>query len=195
MSDHTSTPDRIAAPWARIRVPVPFPDEEPLEEALLELDDDTFAELIRDQVVAHDDRPGGRQQWSRLWAILGSDDDLGQRAADVLEDFLDTTETALAGELPEADRRRAKKFVLLCNGSLDRLDRIDLDDGPLAWAGSAGSRHAPAARHVIAHLVAAIATHRTRTGGQATEADQELWDVLRRENLDPDDYSTRRRRR
>lgn len=112
----------INQPWSRVRNPVPIPADLRSATPLLAMTDEGFAELIRSHLMPREDQPGGRQRWTQLWAMLMGDDDLAERAFDVLEDFLDETETALRdGGLDDAEERRARKFKLACDGAWKRL--------------------------------------------------------------------------
>lgn len=185
----------IDQPWTRVRIPVLVPS--PVDAAgLLALDDRGFADLIRSNLMPRDDVPGGRARWSEMWGGLMDDDDLSERTFDVLEDFLDATEAAIAaGELEGAEAGRARKFKVHCEGAWERLQRSD-DDQPLAWAGEAASGFNAASRWVIARLISAIAKHRSavlRSGRPVTPQDQHLWDVMHAVQLDPRDYHYRGR--
>ncbi len=185
-------PVLLERPWSRVKTPVAIPD--PLgPAALLKLALEDFAVLVRDHLVPRD--PGGpeRDRWEQLWVLLGRDDQLAERVYDVLEDFLDQAEQALAGGgLDEHQRRRAQKFARFCEDSWQRL-RVE-DDKPLGWAGRAGSGFNPAARKVIEQLVDAIAEHRAAvtSAGTVRPTDRELWKALRDVGLDPE--AGRRRR-
>ncbi len=178
----------IHQPWARIRTPAPIPAELTAD-ALWNLPDTAFGELVRSQLVPQDQSPAGRRRWDELWEILRADNDLADRTYNVLEEFIDDTETALAGgDLDPAGDKRARKFLWQCERAWQRVDRgRDRDHQALAWAGRAGAFE-PKARMVIATLVAAVARHRSAVGSQATEDDRRLWSVLGEVNLDPRDY-------
>ena len=149
-----------------------------------------LAELIRSHLAVRDTSDAGRRAWEQFWNVLKSRDDVAERAYDILEGFLDEAEEALCdpGVVPE-EAKRAGKFQVHCQHAWKRIDR-GRDMRPLAWAGSAGD-FAPPARRVIATLVGAIARHRSalgRAGIDPTSDDRELWAVLRRVSLDPNDY-------
>lgn len=182
----------IDQPWTRVRNPVPIP-EKLNAEILAALSDTDFAGLVRSNLNPADPSKAARNAWNRLWETLRADDDLADRTYDILEDFQDLTEDALAGdELDEPGRKRAEKFLRACQLSWQRIDR-EPPAGPLGWAGAAGKFPAPADR-VIATMISAIARHRsavaTSPAGASTD-DEELWAVLRKINLDPNDYPTR----
>lgn len=155
-----------------------------------------FAELVRSHLMPRDQSAAGRRTWDQLWAVLSSEGDLSARTYDILEDFLDTTEDALAaGALDQADIDRAKKFQQQCQHGWQRIDR-DRDPGRLAWAGSAGDFQ-PAAQRVIATLIGAIARHRATVQASPvgpSSSDEQLWAVMKRVSLDPDDYPSSSRR-
>lgn len=184
----------IERPWTRVRTPVPIPAQVTTA-TLAQLGQAELAELIRSNFVPRTDGPNGRAAWEQLWALLKNDDELAGRAFDVLEDFLDITEDALeAGTLEDAEASRARKFKARCEEAWKRLDRME-DDSPLAWAGKAGEFQ-PSARKVISILVGAIARHRSavlRSGREPSSVDQQLWDAMRRVDLDPRDYQHRSR--
>jgi hypothetical protein len=128
-----------------------------------------------------------------LWQALRQDAVLADRAYEVLELFLDVTETALgSGSLdPATDCRRARKFADQCEMAWNRLDSDRDRVPPLQWAGERAAVHPVHSRHVIARLVGAIGRHRgavLRTVGKPSEADADLWDTLRQIGLDPRDY-------
>lgn len=170
-------------PWARVAeielIPSPLNGR-----ALRELGGSQFAGLIRDHLVPRQPAAEARRQWEQLWDLLAGDDELAERALDVLEQFLDTTEAALHGELDEHQTRRASKFLRFCDDAWNRLDRGD-DVRPLGWAGKAGRGFNPAAAKVIARIVDAIDTHRDAVGEHGSSADKQLWAVLREVDLDP----------
>ncbi|ACZ32398.1 hypothetical protein Xcel_3399 (plasmid) [Xylanimonas cellulosilytica DSM 15894] len=182
----------IAQPWTRVRTPAPIPDP-PTANHLAALEDVEFAELLRSNLVPGDPSKTTRELWDRLWAVLRADEDLTERTYNVLEEFRDLTEDALDGdELDDAGRKRAEKFLRNCESSWQRIDR-EVPATPLSWAGKAGN-FPPHAARVIAQLVSAIARHRhvvEESPIGSSGADEELWRVLRRINLDPDDYSDR----
>lgn len=182
----------LERPWSRVKTPVAIPD--PLSvPALSALAAEQFAALLRDHLVPREPSGVDRERWERLWAVLGRDDGLADRAFDVLEQFLDQTDRALRSDgLDAHQRRRAQKFERFCDDAWQRL-RVD-DDKPLGWAGRAAAGFNPPARKVLEQLVDAIAQHRNTVtaAGPPREADAQLWAVLRRVDLDPD-LSRRRR--
>mgnify|MGYP005815093297 CR=1 FL=1 len=180
-------------PWARVRDPALIPDPVTVT-GLLSMGDEAFGELIRSHLTPREDQPGGRTRWTVLWAVLGRDDELADRAFDVLEEFIDRTQAAVrAGDLTDAENRRARMFVSRCQDAWSRLEGADSDE-PLAWAGKAAAGFNPPGRKVIARLVSAIASHRAavrRAGGPVSPADERLWHALRAVNLDPEQYDSR----
>mgnify|MGYP001160456565 FL=1 len=184
----------IDSPWSRLRKPPTIPTGFTAQ-ALNDLDDLAFAELIQAQLVPRDQDVQGRRLWDRLWKVLREDDQLADRTYNVLEQFLDTTEDALEdGGLDEAGTKRAEKFKQQCEMSWKRIDRGRDRDGALGWAGEHATAHPPQSRRVIAALIGAIARHRAevlREFGKPNAADAELWDVMAHLGLDPRDYETR----
>lgn len=180
----------IDQPWSRISNPTPIPSDMN-DEVIWMLDDLSFAELIRSQLVPQDQTLAGRNRWSNFWGILRFDSDLADRTYNVLEDFIDDTEASLQdGGLDDGAHKRARKFLLLCDSAWKRIDRgRDRGRQPLSWAGRAGAFE-PKAQMVIATLVAAIARHRTAVGNTAGDEDRQLWRALADVNLDPRDYPT-----
>ena len=84
----------IDSPWSRLRKPPTIPTGFTAQ-ALNDLDDLAFAELIQAQLVPRDQDVQGRRLWDRFWKVLREDDQLADRTYNVLEQFLDTTEDAL----------------------------------------------------------------------------------------------------
>ena len=179
----------IEQSWTRVRTPVPIPDQF-TPASLAQLSPVDFAELVRSNLNPADPSKQTRLAWNRLWETLRADPALTERTYDVLEEFQDLTEDALGSdELDDASRKRAEKFLRACAASWQRIDR-EPPRGPLAWAGKAG-KFPPPANRVIAMLVSAIATHRHAVSSSpagATDVDKDLWAVLHRIGLDPDDY-------
>lgn len=178
-------------PWARVRDPAP------VAAAAVELaamTDAEFAEQVRHHLMPREDQPGGRARWTRLWTLLG-EEQLCDHTFDVLEDFLDTTEAALAGgALGDAEAARARKFRDRCQEAWSRLQRAE-DDRPLGWAGKAAEGFNPVARKVIAQLVSAVAGHRsavTSSRRPITVEDRRLWGILDAVGLDPLRHPPRR---
>ena len=179
----------IDRPWARVRNPVPIPEDCTVEHlsAMTEID---LAELIRSHLRNGDLSAEGKKTWDHFWRVLKSSRGLAKRAFNILEDFLDTTDRASSDPgIEPAQAKRMETFQTLCEHAERRIERIPTD-GPLAWAGSAADFQ-PRARQVIATLVGAIARHRSALEGaeiDPTSDDIELWAVLRRVSLDPNDY-------
>lgn len=176
----------VDEPWARVRDRAAFPS--PLSASgLSKADEVFFAELLRQNLVPQQGQD--RRQWQRLWSIVGLDDDLAARAGSILEDFLDQTESAVTDQvLGEAGCKRAAKFIRQCEDALARLDRAP--DEPLGWAGNAASGFNPPARRVLEQLVEAIADHRegVTSADQVRPQDEQLWQILKRVDLDPRDH-------
>lgn len=157
----------LEKPWARIDDPTPIPEY--LEEAVDELDDVAFAELVRDNLIPR--TPTVRKaDWEWMWTILSSDD-VADRTYDVLDGFLDAIEKVRAGgEAGEAELKRVTKFETNVKSAWARMER-----------------ELPEAAKVH-QLVFAVTKHRalTRQNGEPTQEDQDLWRVLRRLHLDPE---------
>lgn len=160
-------------------------------EVLRDLDDESLTLLLRDHLVPRSDDVDARRRWEQLWTLLRADAALADRAFDVLEGLLDTSETAIAaGELDEQHLRRAEKFRRFCEDAWRRL-QVD-DDKPLGWAGRAASGFNPPARRVIEQLVDAIVDHRREVAkSAASDADKRLWKILIAVDLDPERFRRR----
>lgn len=172
-------------PWLRVATPETIPD--PLTaDAVGDLDEEAFSRLIRDQLVPRTQVPAERANWEQLWLLLGNDDDLAERAFDVLEGYLDQVENALrGGQLTDQEAKRARKFREFCDASWNRIEGTTAQR-PLSWAGRAGRGFTPVAERIIATLVDAIDQHRTATGSApASSADETLWTSLADVGLDP----------
>ncbi len=181
----------IEQPWTRVRLLPPLP--EPISVATLEaLEPEEFAQLLRTLLVPRDTSTAARQAWTRWWHVVTSEEKLVDQAFDVLDDFIDTTDVAIAeGELDEIQAKRARAFGHRCNDAWSKLESSDRP-APLSWAGSAG-KFGPGAAKVIARLVSAIARHRTavlRSNRAVAPEDQRLWNVMRSIGLDPRDHDT-----
>ena len=180
----------ITEPWTRVRAPVPIPHPLTSDE-LLRLSNVQYAELLRSNLTPRTEA-GQRRAWDALWQLLRADDDLADRTYDVLDDFLDTTQTARdAGTLDEAALTRTAKFADQCQKAWNRLERADRRRRePLAWAPHLAALP-PESRHIIATLTGAIARHRghvLNSHEAVRPADRVLWDTLRALNLDPRDH-------
>lgn len=173
-------------PWSRVKDPVPIPVPTDAQ-TLLGLGELDLARLLRDHLVPRQPVGGERTSWEALWRVLSADDELAERAFDVLEEFLGDVEDALQDEsLDGHTRKRMEKFRRFCDDAWQRL-RLH-HTRPLSWAGRAGAGFNPAGRAVIAQLVDAIARHRFLVQPQADvqDADNQLWQVLHEVGLDPD---------
>lgn len=211
----SSVQDDVAAavteePWTRVKQRIAIP-EPPDTETLDQLSAPDFARLVREHLLPAKPQGPERDAWSRLWTSLQRDDQLADRAFDVLEHMINLTQTALDGPLSDipdpADdhdeaiaatraQSRATRFLADCQNAWDRLEITS--GAPLAWAGRAAAAYNPPARVVIQQLVTAIDQHRQRTWAdraeagpniEPTEADRELWAVLDRVHLDPNPRS------
>lgn len=173
-------------PWDRVKDPTPIPARLS-ESTLVEMAEDGFATLLRDNLLPRQDRAA----WRELWDLLDGDDDLADRALDVLEDFERQTSRHLAEEADdERDRARATKFLQVLSQALSRLDNDSQEgrrrDEPLAWAGRRAERFNPLGRRVIEQLVFAVDQHRAQVGErEARPEDLELWRVLGEIRFDP----------
>lgn len=173
------------SPWVRVRTPVAIP-ERVTAEMLAALPEETFAELLRSNLMPRDPSPAARKSWAGFWQLLRADQ-LADRTLDVLEGFVDVTNGALKAGLEDAESQRAARFVVRVEEAWQRVDQDS--GGPLRWAGVEGRRYPGRSQRVIARLVAAIDRHRaSREPATATAADRELWRVLRKVRLDPADY-------
>lgn len=164
-------------PWAPVHQAFPIPGT---VTAVRRLPDDEFTELVATNLVTRQDVPG----WNRLWAQLSADDDLRERAYNVLEQLFETTTAAIESRtLDDKNFSRAKKLRTQLHHAWDRLDR-EPDQQPLAWAGPAAKGFNPASRKVIDQLVNAIDNHRAGTDDPTTQ-DATLYAVLQHLGLDP----------
>lgn len=146
----------IERPWARVKQPTVIPDGVN-RDVLADLPAETLAELLRDQLLP----TGDREAWNQFWSMLRNNDDLGDRAFDVLEEFLDQAEDALDdAEGPEL--KRLLKFQTNTDNALQRLEKTPTT--------SAGERR----------LLVAILKHQTAVlaAGGVSAADAALWRVL-----------------
>lgn len=179
-------PVPVDQPWSRVRDPVPIPVPTDAR-TLLDLDEQDLARVLRDHLVPRQPTGAERARWESLWRVLSADDDLAERAFDVLEEFLGDVDQALQREdLDEHTRKRMDKFRRFCDDAWQRLQLHH--DRPLGWAGRAGAGFNPAGRAVIAQLVQAVANHRSCVQAQpdVRDADVQLWQVLSAVGLDPD---------
>ena len=179
----------IEQPWARVKSPPAIPGEDTLAADLAAMDGLELAHLIRAHLLPRENEVGGRQRWVALWETIAADDALSDRTFDALEGLLDTTEEALAGaELDDAAAGRARKFRRACSEAWKRVQNVEDDSAPLAWAGRAATGFNPVARRVIAELVDAVNQHRqsmSATDSVPSEQDRRLWAVLAEVGLDP----------
>lgn len=179
----------INEPWGRVKNPPPIPD--PLTVAtVMALSSEKLAQLLQGNLNPRSQDSKDRTKWAGLWRLLADDHTLSERAFDVLEEMLDTTNDALDGEnLPEAARRRAVSFRGRCDEAWRRLEVEEPETVALAWAGERAVQFNPQARKVIGTLVGAIAKHRAaRTETDIfDQVDSTLWRALRQVGLDPRD--------
>lgn len=170
-------------PWRRQQDPEPIPVVLDVD-VLLELDDEVFLRVIRDNLLPRQDRDA----WQRLWSRLTGFDELADRTFDALEVLIGDCEHDLAsGLLDEKGTSRATKYLEQATIAWRRLED-DTGGKRLQWAGRAGTGFPPGAQKVIGALVQAIDEHRSRRQvdpGGGDEIDRQLWAVLRRIDLDP----------
>ena len=152
-------------PWARQKSSAGIPD--PLTvDALSSLDGEDLTRMLRDHLLSA--RPSGPEQraWTKLWAMLGADDALADRAFDALDSLMSSAEDALAagdGDDPK-EHKRAVRFLQKCEHARNRLEGLT-EEGPLMWAGRAADKFNRPGRKVIDILVMAIDRHRTDRSG------------------------------
>ena len=179
----------IEKPWARVKNPPQIPEEETLTGELAAMSDLQFAQLIQSHLVPRENEVGGRQRWVALWETIVGDEELAASTFDVLDELLNTTESALAsGSLDDAAAARARKFRRVCTESWKRVQNVADDSTPLGWAGRAAAGFNPVSRRVIAVLVDAIDKHRQGVLDaelEPTDEDRRLWAVLSQVSLDP----------
>lgn len=176
----------IDQPWTRVKDPVEIPAEMSAE-SLAALTDHDLAHLLRSNLVPRQGDAGGRRRWDRLWQLLDGDEQLADRALDVLEEFMEACDQAEhGGELDAHAATRVAKFRRFCESAWNRLDSGSglPADAPLGWAGRRARAFNAHARQVLENLVTAIDTHRSAVT-EPSRADLELWGVLRRVGLDP----------
>lgn len=161
----------LERPWARIADPTPIPEDVDAE-LLDEMDDQAFAELLRDNLLPRVAEVR-RVDWEQLWQVLREDDDLAERAFDVLEDFLDAIEDRKrSGQADEAELKRVRKFESAVKSGWGRLERTETVTAEMR----------------VRRLIGAITRHREKTlakGWEPTSADRDLWKMLGRLGVDP----------
>ncbi|GEM_PF-6726270 len=111
-----SSPSHPWSAFADLVIPAPAP----LTEWLRELPDAEFEQLVRSNLIRHDDSPLGRTTWANLWRTIALAGDLADRAADALEHWLDQVEEHLATNPDDAE---AKDFRRRCQHALERIDK------------------------------------------------------------------------
>lgn len=158
----------IERPWARVKKPTVIPGAVD-RDLVAVMPDRELAELLRDHLVPSGSAGAARHTWDLFWELLRDDDELADRAFDILEEFLDQTEDALEEALDADDDsqlKRMQKFQLNTENAWQRLQKT-----PTAAPRTARSER---------RLIAAIARHRTAVlaDGGPTNADLKLWEVL-----------------
>lgn len=130
---------------------------------LHDLDDESFAALVRDNLLPGSDN---RAAWDQLWRLLRQDAELADRAYDLLEVWLDLVEDALTdGGLRVNELKRAQKFRTNLERAWERLDRPAPEPRKASRAGT-----------LINELVLAIRAHReASSAGPSQDANEELW--------------------
>jgi hypothetical protein len=165
-------------PWHRSKTPASLPPNPADARALGKIADLELAAIIRDNLLPRSNAAGETAAWRSFWNTLTFDPTLNVRANDIIDVYVEQSSAAIdAGELNDAQYKRAAKFHDLCIHALDRLDKV-IDD-PLAWAGARAAGFNPRSREVINKLVQAIAEHRDDND------DSKLWAVLAEVRLDP----------
>lgn len=166
----------LERPWARIADPTLIPEDVDAE-LLAGMDDQAFAELLRDNLLPRVTEVQ-RRDWERLWQVLREDEALTERAFDVLEDFLDALdELRSSGQADEAELKRGRKFESAVKSGWGRLERTE----------------AITAEKRVRRLIGAITRHREKTlaqGWEPTSADRDLWKMLGRLGVDPQRQET-----
>lgn len=148
-------------PWLRIKNPSAVPNP-CTGVGLRTMDDGAFAHLLASQLVPGEDRDGHQV----LWVTLAFNDDLAERAFDVMEEWLDACEAQLA----DTPGGRPQKFAGFVQGAWDRLTLIrDRDLGPKIAV-------PPDPESVTGRLLLAIETHQAATTAP-TAVDYALWAV------------------
>jgi len=156
----------IERPWARVKQPTTIPAGT-THELVAAMPIEQLAALLRDHLLPSGSAGPERAAWDQFWEVLRGDDELADRAFDVLEEFLDQAEDALdTAEGDDPQRRRMQKFHLNAQNAWQRLQK-DPTVG----------RTVPTATR---RLLAAITEHRVAVldAGTSTAADVQLWNVL-----------------
>lgn len=149
----------LEKPWARVKQPTVLPQA--LDRDLVAgLQVDQLAEVLRDHLVPSGGAGPERAAWDRFWAVFAADDDLAERAFEVLEDFLDQVEDALKAVGDEdPQRKRMTKFQLNAENAIARLDK----EPAVRGARGAGRYRPGAARAAVTTAVRAEALARARS--------------------------------
>lgn len=163
------------APWDRITQPFSIPD--PCTAVPLRLlEDRDFAQLLRSHLVPRSDRA----LFQQLWIVVAFNDDLTERAFDILDGWMDAAddhvETAREGD-------RSHKFRTFCDGAWNRLTKIREYD-------TRSGMNLPVPHTTAGRFVVAIHGHRQICAAAATAVDHALWAALEnardRSNRGPD---------
>lgn len=166
-------------PWERVRSPRALPPDT-APEALQELDEADYAVLLRDHVIPRAQDRVYRRQWDQFWQAVGEDDELAERALDILEGFVDQAREDLDGdELTDHQRKRAKSYSRYFQDAMDRIERAE---NALSWAPIHVQKLPRRGQSLILDLVDAIEDHQDATA-EPTEADRDLWAILDRLHL------------
>jgi len=164
----------IERPWARVKQPTTIP-EGTTRELVAAMPVEQLAALLRDHLLPSGSAGAERAAWDQFWEVLRGDDELADRAFDVLEEFLDQVEDALeaaAGDDP--NRKRMQKFQLTAQNAWQRLEK------------DSSRPRAPGAA-IVRRLVAAIAAHQDAVhaaGDGSRDYDEQLGGVLNAVDLD-----------
>jgi len=163
----------IERPWTRVKHPTTIPAMT-TSELVAAMPVEQLAALLRDHLLPSGSAGPERAAWDQFWEVLRGDDEVADRAFDVLEEFLDQAEDALdtaTGDDPQ--HKRMQKFHLNAQNAWQRLQK-DPTVG----------RTVPT---VTKRLAAAITEHRAAVldAGTSTAADVQLWKVLAVLHVDP----------
>lgn len=170
----------IERPWARVKQPTTIPVGT-THEMVVDMPVEQLAALLRDHLLPSGAAGPERAAWDQFWAVLRDDDELADRAFDVLEEFLDQAEDALDNAADDdPQHKRMQKFHVNAQNAWQRLQK-DPTVG----------RTVPI---VARRLAAAITEHRAAVldAGASTKADERLWNAMAAVGLD---LSTPRRPR
>lgn len=163
----------IEQPWTRVKQPTTIPAGT-TRELVAAMPVGQLAALLRDHLLPSGSTGPERAAWDQFWEVLRGDDELADRAFDVLEEFLDQAEDALdTAEGDDPQRKRMQKFHLNTQNAWQRLQK----DPTVGHTVPTATRR----------LAAAITEHRAAVldAGTSTAADVHLWNVLATVGLDP----------